>query len=221
MKVRTPKGGMKYVAAAAAASLLLAGCGPLISFGDDGPADEVYSLAYAPSGPAIADDAPIIYVDEPLLAQGLGGVNVAVALDDNRRTSLMGVRWAENSSDLIRDYLVRAAGEKSGARLLGEGGLDVRAGCKLALKVWSFDFAPGASSRDDEVRVEIEFTLVRYSDNHLLGQPTFRDTQSVRSADSDRIVAAFHNAMGTVSDAAGDWLRGAASACAIDAETAR
>lgn len=179
----------------AAMLFMVTGCGPLISFGDDGPADQIFGLEH-PGAPALSDDlGTIVYVEEPLMSDGLGGNQITVVLENSQRTSLSGVRWSANSTDLIRDYLVRGISNTSGVRMLGEGAIDVKAGCRLGVKVWAFEFVPGASERDDRVAVEIEFILVRYSDNSLIGQPTFSAGQGVDSSDGVGVAGAFHDAM--------------------------
>jgi len=200
---------------AVAAALLLAGCGPLISFGDDGPADDVYSLEYGAVNANTSDMATIIYVEEPLMSDGLGGINVAVALENRKRTNLQGVRWSANSTDLIRDYFVRAIGSVSGTRLLGQGAIDVQAGCRLGVKVWAFEFVPGTSASDDRVDIEVEFILIRYNDNRLIGQPTFSASPQVALSDGENIIDAFHTGMASISDDAGKWLAPLAGECAL------
>lgn len=195
--------------------LFLAGCGPIISFGDDGPADDVYSLEYGGAATNTSDMATIIYVEEPLMSDGLGGIEVAVALANRQRTSLKGVQWSANSTDLIRDYFVRAIGSMSGTRLLGQGAIDVQAGCRLGIKVWAFEFVPGASASDDRVDIEAEFILIRYNDNRLIGQPVFSAAQRVGGSDGENIVEAFHQGMSSISREAGQWLAPLASECAL------
>ena len=202
---------------AAAMALLLVGCGPIISFGDDGPADDVYSLEYSLNNANTNDTATIIYVEEPLMSDGLGGINVAVALENRKRTNLQGVRWSANSTDLIRDYFVRAIGRMSGTRLLGQGAIDVQAGCRLGIKVWAFEFVPGTNAGDDRVDLEVEFILVRYNDNRLLGQPTFSASPQVVLSDGENIVDAFHDGMTSISSDAGKWLAPLASQCDLTA----
>jgi len=202
---------------AAAAVLMLAGCGPLISFGDDGPAGDVFSLEFDGANPNTSDMATIIYVEEPLMTDGLGGVDIAVALDGRKRTSLQGVRWSSNSTDLIRDYFVRAIGGMSGTRLLGQGAIDVQAGCRLGIKVWAFEYVPGASAGDDRVEVEVEFILIRYNDNRLIGQPTLSASSQVSAANGEDIIQAFHDGMNRISREAGQWLAPLAGECAVAA----
>lgn len=199
-----------------ASAMLLAGCGPLISFGEGGPADDVFSLRYEADRSAPAANAPVIFIDEPLMTNGLGGTQIAVQLDGNKRSRLQGARWSENSGDLIRDFVARAAGEKSGARVLGQDGIDVRSECRLGLKVWAFELVPGGSPREDLVSIEIEFTLVRAADNALLGQPVFATRQPVRAASSSRVVNAFHAGMMEVADVASAWLKDEIAACKLD-----
>lgn len=195
--------------------ILLAGCGPLISFGDDGPADDVFNLRYQGGYSANVDSENIIYLEEPLMNQGLSGVDIAVALPGDQRSTLKGVRWAGNSSDLVRDYLVRALSEKSGVKLLGDGGLDVRAGCRMTVKVWSFEFAPGESSRDDTVDVAIEFSLVRYRDGHLVGQRAFNVNTPIDTNQGNSVVAGFREGMSALSGDAADWLAPLGSNCSL------
>ncbi len=193
----------------------LAACGPIISFGDDGPADQIFGLEHAAAPSALGDMGTIIYVEEPLMSDGLGGNQISVALADNQRTSLQGVRWSANSTDLIRDYLVRGVANAAGVRLLGEGAIDVQAGCRMGVKVWAFEFVPGDTADDDRVDVEIEFVLVRYYDNRLIGQPTFTASPAVSEPGGRGITAAFDTAMGSVSSQAGAWLREYAGECAL------
>jgi len=193
----------------------LTACGPIISFGDDGPADDVYSLEYDSVTTNAGDMATIIYVEEPLMSDGLGGIQVAVALENRQRTSLQGVQWSANSTDLIRDYFIRAIGSMSGTRLLGQGAIDVQAGCRLGTKVWAFEFVPGAAPADDRVDIEVEFILIRYNDNRLIGQPTFSAMQPVATADGQNIIDAFHRGMASVSREAAQWLAPLASECAL------
>lgn len=218
MEIHTEKlvYAFRSVACGVFALVGLAACGPIISFGDDGPADDVYSLEYGVPNTNTSDMATIIYVEEPLMSDGLGGIEVAVALENRRRTSLQGVQWSANSTDLIRDYFVRAIGSMSGTRLLGQGAIDVQAGCRLGTKVWAFEFVPGATASDDRVDIEVEFILIRYNDNRLIGQPTFAAAQQVSAADGQNIVDAFHRGMASISREAGQWLAPLASECALN-----
>lgn len=194
--------------------MMVAGCGPLISFGDDGPADQIFSLDYPAAGDHSGSDA-VIYVTEPIMGDGLSGTQVSVVLDNNQRTSLMGVRWSANSTDMVRDYLVRGLSARSGSLMLGEGALDVRAGCRLGVKVWNYQYVPGNSIGDDRVDVEIEFTLVRYSDGSLLGQPTFAANEPVGGSNGIDVVDGFNNAMTSISREASNWIGQNQDACKL------
>lgn len=202
--------------ALAAVFLLTAGCGPLISFGDEGPADDVYNLSYQGGFSADVQSASIIYLEEPLMNESLSGADIAVALSDNRRTTLQGVRWSASSADLVRDYLVRALSERAQTKFVGEGSLDVRAGCRLGLKVWAYEYVPGAAQRSDTVDIAFEFTLVRYSDNLMLGQRAFKASEAVDSSRSSGVIAGFHKGIADISERAGGWVAPLSGACALD-----
>jgi ABC-type uncharacterized transport system auxiliary subunit len=98
---------------------------------------------------------------------------------------------------------------------MGEGSLDIKAGCRLGLKIREFAFAPDSAIGSDKVNISIEFTLVRYADARLLGQPIFVASQTVDDNEGRAIVAAFHDGMNAVTSAAANWLAPLSSQCAI------
>ncbi|WP_262692046.1 ABC-type transport auxiliary lipoprotein family protein [Kordiimonas aestuarii] len=202
-------GGALLLASAAAVS----GCGPIISFGGDGPGDTVYSLKYPGGYHTNGDDAPVIYVDEPHMADGLAGQKIAVALAGERRSTLKGARWSAPLSTLVRDYVARALGDKAGAHMIGEGGLDIHAGCRLGTKVWALEFVPGGDVGGDKVEIAIEMSLVRLSDSTLISHPTFTRSMSVQGTDGDVVMTAFNRAMAATADEMGLWLKDQVDAC--------
>jgi len=195
-----------------AASVVLASCGPLISIGDDGPADQVYTLRYE-GGYPVAGTGPVVFMDEPTVADGLNSDKVAVALAGNRRSTIDGVRWSAPPSDLVRDYLVRALADGSEARMVGQGGLDIKASCRLGVKLWELDFVPGTRASDDKVSVALELTLVRLKDNQLIGHPTIVQSPGVGGSGSDAVMAAFRDAMAQAGAEAAAWFKTAHKAC--------
>lgn len=192
--------------AAAASLLLVSGCGPLISFGDDGPADEVYGLRFDGAYSQPEEDAALIYVEQPLMGDGLGGQNISVVLENGRRSLLQGVSWSGDSADLIRAYMVRSLSAGRGVDFIGDGGLDVKANCYLGLNIWQFEFVPGAVKADDEVHVAIEFSLVRYLDSALIGRPTYQVQESVQGNGAEAVVLAFRRAMQTIGQSSRNWV---------------
>lgn len=207
--------GLGLRATALSAWVALAACGPLISFGDDGPADDVYSLRYDGAYIPPQDGAALIYVEQPLMGDGLGGQTIPVVLENERRTRLQGVAWSANSADLIRSYMVRALSVAPNADFVGEGGLDIEASCYLGLKVWEFEFAPGAVRADDSVHVAIEFSLVRYSDSVLLGRPTYKAVESVSGSETEGVVLAFQRAIASIGRSGRTWVEENAAQCAV------
>ena len=195
--------------------VMLSACGPLISFGDDGPADEVYSLRYPGEFSAGMRQGPIIYVDSPIMGDGLDGHEVAVRLAGNQRTSLQGVAWSAHLSDLVRDYVTLALADKTSVNLISEGGVDIKAACRLGIKVWAMEFVPGASAGSDSIDIAIQFSLVRIADSSLLSHPVFSQNVKVNSSDSKGIMQAFNHAMGKAADEYGVWLRDLAPTCGI------
>ena len=199
-----------------AASMALSSCGPLISFGDDGPGDTVYSLKYQGGFASNGDDAPVIYVDEPHMAEGLAGQKITVALEGDKRSTLMGARWSAPLSALVRDYVARALSDKAGAHMIGEGGIDIHAGCRLGTKVWSFEFVPGANASGDAVKIAMEMSLVRLADSKLVSHPTFSTTAPVRGTDGDAVARAFSSAMADMGGDMGAWLKAQVTDCQAD-----
>jgi len=196
-----------------AGSFLLASCGPLISFGNDGPADDVYTLHYPGALKNESPMGPIVYVDSPQMVEGLDGQDITVRIEENRRTTLAGSSWSAHLSDLVRDYVTLALGATSDANLVGGGGLDIKAGCRLGTKVWAMDYVPGASAGEDKVELAIQFSLVRLSDSKLLSHPSFTETVEVSASGGRGIVAAFETAMENAARDYGRWFSAESKAC--------
>jgi ABC-type uncharacterized transport system auxiliary subunit len=192
---------------------MLAGCGPLISFGQDGPADSVYSLEYQGAYGSFDEGAPTIYFDEPIMAEGLGGRKLAVRLQDFRRSTVAGASWSSNLADLMRGYLVRSVANTTGAQLIGEGGLDVEVGCRIATHVWSFELVPGADASDDIVDSTMELTLLNLRTGDLLGKQTFAAKVGVAGSDSQAIARAFNRAIENTAGEISTWLSDLQDGC--------
>ncbi len=186
---------------------MVASCGPLISFGGDSEPNETYGLRYQAQGAAEYPVGPIVYVDSPQMAEGLDGHNVTVVMQSGRRTVLERAAWSTHLSDLIRDYVAQSIGAQSGANMIGEGGLDISAGCRLGLKVWSFEFVPGETVAEDGVSVVLQFSLVRISDNQLLSHPTFAASVEVDSKSVGGVMGGFSKAMDRAASEYGGWFR--------------
>jgi len=210
---RQIKKNLKYCFAAVAV-LATASCGPLISFGDDGPADDVFTLRYEGGLKKESPSGPIVYVDSPQMVDGLDGINVAVRLDGNRRTVLAGSSWSAHLSDLVRDYVTLSLSYQSDANMIAEGGLDIKAGCRLGIKVWAMDFVPGRVSSEDQVELVMQFSLVRLSDSKLVSHPTFSNSVGVDMSDGRGVVAAFNKAMNVMANDYGRWFADEHRACA-------
>ena len=211
--IKTRAKGARPLHALFALPLLLAGCGPLISLGDDGPAAEVYSLRYQGGFHDSRSAGRVVYVDEPILSDGLGGEQVSVLLDGTRRTTLDGVKWSDPLSELVRDYITRSLGHRSGVHLVGEGGLDIKAACRLGSKVWAFELLPGDRPGKDAVSVAIELSLVRLSDSTLVSHPTISKTVAVDGGDNAAVMAAFNLAMSQIAADMTTWFGASVDSC--------
>ena len=173
----------------------IAACGPLISLGNDGPADDIYTLRYPGQVATMSPSGPIIFVNSPIMAEGLDGRGIPVRLEDERRTSLEGASWSVHLGDLVRDYVVRSLSAQTTANMVSEGGLDIKAQCRLGIKVWMMEYVPGATSGDDRVELAMQLSLVRLSDSVLLDHPTFTQTVSVGSDNNAAVIEGFRTAM--------------------------
>ncbi|MBL4771895.1 MAG: membrane integrity-associated transporter subunit PqiC, partial [Planctomycetes bacterium] len=128
-------------------------------------------------------------------------------------TVLDGVSWSTHISDLIRDYVGHAIGSQAGVNMIAEGGLDIKAGCRLGVKVWSFELATGASAAEDTVEIALQFSLVRVKDSTLISRPTFTQSVPVPSAGLGGVVEGFKTAMSAAADEYGPWMRERMSQC--------
>lgn len=204
---------LKAFCAGAGLSLLLVGCGPLISFGDDGPADTVYTLRYEGGYPEDETSGPLIYVEEPHFADDLDGRNVAVLLDGDKRTVIDGVAWSSPLAELVRNYMTRALGDGLGATILSEGSLDINATCRIGSKVWALEYVPGAAVADDKVVAVLELSLIRFRDSALVGHTTLQRRISLQGSGDVAVMDAFGSAMAGVADDMRAWFLDAKDAC--------
>ncbi len=204
---------LKAFCAGAGLSLLLVGCGPLISFGDDGPADTVYTLRYEGGYPEDETSGPLIYVEEPHFADDLDGRNVAVLLDGDKRTVIDGVAWSSPLAELVRNYMTRALGDGLGATILSEGSLDINATCRIGSKVWALEYVPGAAVADDKVVAVLELSLIRFRDSALVGHTTLQRRISLQGSGDVAVMDAFSSAMAGVADDMRAWFLDAKDAC--------
>lgn len=195
--------------------MAVAACGPLISFGDDGPADEVYSLEYRGGYNSFNASAPRVYLDEPIMAEGLSSRKMSVRLPDFRRSTIASISWSANLSDLVRGYMARAIAARSGVELISEGGLDVNVGCRMAVHVWAFELVPGANPSEDKVNSTIELTLLNVTNGALLGRQTFVTERSVDTSEGAAIARAFNEAIEEASIAMSDWLSPIQAGCVL------
>lgn len=197
------------------APFTLSACGPLISFGEDGPADTVYSLRYQGGYAPENATGPVVFVDEPSIAEGLNSDKVAVLLGTDRRMTLEGVRWSAPLSDLVRDYVTRALGHGSKARMVGSGGLDIRTNCRLGVKVWAMEYKPGNSVADDMVDVAMEVSLVRLEDSKLLSKPTFIHSVRLNGSGDAAVMGAFNRAMTATATDMTRWFKAQLADCSV------
>lgn len=215
---QAPRHLKKLMAAGlASGSVLLSACGPLISFGDDGPADRVYTLRYQGGYPAASTSGPVVYVEEPHFADDLDGRGISVLLDGGRRSTIAGVRWSSPLSELVRNYMTRALADDQGAQIVSEGAIDINAACRIGSKVWALELVPSASGTDDQVTIAIEAMLVRLKDSRLISHKTIERSVSLGGSGDAAVMAAFNAAMAGVADDMQAWFGAAQDGCVVEA----
>lgn len=192
--------------------LMISACSQVLPFGSK--PERTFSLRYEGDISALPTGGPIVFLDEPLMAEGLGGRTFAVEIEGRERTILKDARWSSSLSDLVRSYFERLLGASSKAQIIGEGGLDVRAGCRLSLRVWSFQLVPGRSrSEDDRVSVSFEAGLVHLSKGDLLARQLFASDTIVEGNDAVNVVDAYHGVLEKLGGDMVDWFNAALPAC--------
>ena len=157
--------------------LMLTSCGPLISFGSP-DAQRTFSLSPVALN-VVPENDQVIYVEEPYLSGGRDGRKLTVALSKNETTTLAGVQWSDNLSDMIRDNLVRSLERGTGAKTLGETGLDIKASCRLGLTVHAFDYVVGGTPGEDMAMIDADLLLVNLQNNTLLYSQTISTTAPI------------------------------------------
>ena len=191
-------------------AFLAAGCTQILPIGSK--AERSFSLRYE-----LAQDqyhgsgmkaGPVIFLDDPLLAEGLGGRTITVELEGRERTALKGAKWSAPLSDLIRGYLNRNLMANTQAQIVGEGGLDVHASCRISSKVWSFELHPQGEDghEEDRVHVSLDLSLIDMRSGDLIGRNQFDNWSQLDATDGRAVVAAFHEAMEPVATDIAAWV---------------
>ncbi|WCL54943.1 ABC-type transport auxiliary lipoprotein family protein [Gimibacter soli] len=195
--------------------LALGACAPLINLGGSEPAT-AYGLRY-PGGRALAaEGAPVIYVDEPVMTEGLGGRDIVVRGADGSQSVLKGGRWTAPASDMVRYYLVQALEDHTGARMIGEGGLDINAACRTHITVWHFEMVPGAGGTPDKAVVGLELSLVHLDTGEMLFRNRFDRTADITGNEPSTVVAAFQYAMEGLSGELAEGMKDKVAACGVE-----
>ncbi len=179
-----------------AAGLLLVGCQSLLPSNDP---ERTFALRYDGVVPVEKVNVPVVFLDDPLMAEGLGGQTLTVVLDGGERTALNDLRWATDLQTLIRDYLDRRLMAGTDADYVGDGGLDIQASCRLQTKFWAFELRPGASATDDRVAVSLEASLVSLTTGELLARTQLDELRPTGTTTGD-VVQSLEGALGAVSD---------------------
>lgn len=179
---------------------LLAACQQLLPIGS--APERTFTLEYAAPLSTPAAEAPVVFLSDPLMAEGLGGLTVTVSLDSGERTSLKNARWATDLGSLIRDYLDRALTEETDAQFVGEGSLDLKTRCRMQAKVWSFDFVPGDTPSKDRARVMIDFRIIDNLTGTQIERASGRAERSVTGNDPSDVVSALAGALQETTDVA-------------------
>ncbi len=182
---------------------LLAGCQSILPSNDP---ERTFAFRYDGQVPQSKDNAPVIFLDDPLMAEGLGGQTLTVVLDGGERTALNDLRWATGLESLIRDYLDRRLMAGTDADYVGDGGLDIRATCRLHTKFWAFEMRPGVSAADDQVAVSLEASLVSLTTGELLARTQLDEVRPTSAASTSDVVMSLEGALSTVSDQLTDFM---------------
>lgn len=191
-----------------ATSFLLSACGPLIEFGDGGPAAALYSIQPTISGD-MATEGLVIYVSEPLLPGESVGNRIAVRTDDFELKFLKGGQWSEPFRMMLHRYLVGALAGNVEAQVVGAGALDVRADCRLTVDFQRFDY----EAKSNAVVAQATARLSSLKSGNLLGNQIINVSADVSSDRREKIVAGYDQASGKVASALSLWLKDALPSC--------
>lgn len=190
---------------------LLSGCQQLLPIGSE--PERTFSLEYAAPLSVPAPNAPLVFLTDPLMAEGLGGISITVSLDSGERTALKGARWSTDLGSLVRDYLDRSLTATTGAQFVGEGSLDLRTRCRLQTKVWVFDLAPGADAAQDRARVSIEMRIIDNLTGTQIARDQARSEKRIAGNDPADVVEGLTAALSDVSQSAAALVNDQLEAC--------
>jgi cholesterol transport system auxiliary component len=169
---------------------LLAACGPIVSFGGDGPPPRQFNLAYS-AAPNDAKALPgVLLVDELGATAELRGQRMAMRVSAQEVQYLNGAQWSDRPARLLRGLIEDAARQAPGAAVLGPSNIDLRIAFRLTGTVQRFDVVVDGPKR--QAVIVLDAILANQRPSRLIASRRF-EAKADAAADTPAAVAAALN----------------------------
>lgn len=203
-----PSSGRAALAGILAFALQAGGCSSLLP--GKAPPPDLYKLPTA-AAPAAAEAGvkPLalqLVVDTPLAARALDTDRIAVRSDTYALAYLAGARWDDSAPRVVQARLIEAFEQAHVAAGVGRAEDGIRGDLGLVSELRAFEVVAGGLSAP-VIHVEIATKLVSRPLGDVKASRVFSAQIKASSRRSRDVVAAFDQALSTISGDAVTWIR--------------
>lgn len=192
---------------AAAGSLALAACSPLVQIGgNDEPPEALLTLRSSLAGEPIrpADSARTLLIERPTVPGAIQTLRLPVTVSDTEVQYLKAANWVEQPAQLFQRLLVDIVGARSGALVIGDRQFNVPAARRLTGQLQEFGLDVRGAP---QVRVRFD-ALLTGADGRALIARRFEAAQPVAAQDPAAVGNALNAAANQVATDVAAWIAG-------------
>lgn len=146
-------------------STIVAGCGPLVKFGDSSPPSQLFTLAYQPPGnPIVTKPIDCIRLEALDMPSELARDRIAVRVGVQQVQYIKDARWSGAPGEMLGSLLSEGLHLAGAASVLTAHQIDLACSLRLVGHVQQFAIFDG-----ERAKVQVEFMLVASKGNRILG----------------------------------------------------
>ncbi|MDQ3205151.1 MAG: ABC-type transport auxiliary lipoprotein family protein [Pseudomonadota bacterium] len=198
-------GTLARLVLAAALTLPLAACSVLSRTAEDTTA--LYAPdPRVPPDPTWPDVQFQLTVASPSSARMIDSLRIAVRPSPNELQVYKGASWAKRPSEMVEDALLRALEDSGKIPAVARQGSGVSADYKLVMDLRRFESVYLQAGSPPTATVEVNAKLLHARDQQVIATRTFTQTRPAASTEVPQVVAAFEQALGTLTRDLSGWI---------------
>jgi len=177
-------------------SLVLTGCGDLLSAG---PPPVFYTLSPKSTFDKNLPDVPWqLVVEHPLSSGTLATQRIALTHDPVQIEYFAGARWTEQAPRLVQTLLVESFENSNKIIAVGRMAIGLRSDYNLKSELREFQAEYDREGAPPTIRVRVNTKMIRQAKRQIIASRTFESLVKAESTSMRDVVLAFDRALGKV-----------------------